>query len=244
MANHVLLNNVTHKDLKIDPRYSAAHGNNIASTIIFPNEIEDIQKEYPILFRKDPETNKFLSTVILGFEKNENLFLDTTTATGWNAEYVPAIIAREPFLIGYQDQSADGGDEKAPVIHIDMDSTRINISDGTALFLEHGGNSQYLENSASSLKRITEGAKLTNVMFAAFEELSLIEPITIEFTLDNGEKYQLNGNYTISEEKLQNLDGASLEKLNRSGFLQSAFLIIASISNIQKLINLKNQLIE
>ena len=107
MAKHVLLNNIAHKDLKIITQYSARFGDNLGSTLTFPTEFGDIQREYPILFRKESANGKFQSVVLLGFKPDENLFLDEFR--GWQADYIPAVIERGPFLIGFQDQRVDGG---------------------------------------------------------------------------------------------------------------------------------------
>jgi hypothetical protein len=49
------------------------------------------------------------------------------------------------------------------------------------------------------------------------------------------------GLYTINQQKLAALDGAALERLNRAGFLQAAFLVISSMNNVRRLIALKQQ---
>ena len=41
----------------------------------FPTEYGDIQREYPIFFRKDPRHGESLSVALLGFAQDENLFL-------------------------------------------------------------------------------------------------------------------------------------------------------------------------
>ena len=241
MSQHQLLNNITHQNIKVNPKLSAELGNNVASALIFPTEFNSIQKEFAILFRKHPDTEKFYALSLFGFENEENLFLSNTTNSGWQANYVPAMLAKGPFLIGFQDQSNDGGNEKEAVIHIDINNARVGETEGMPLFLEHGGNSTYLEYIANTLNCINDGQQLSEIMFTAFTELDLIEALNIEFELNNGDKYDLQGYYTINEEKLAMLDGASLERLNRAGFLQSAFQIISSLSNLQTLINMKNQ---
>lgn len=243
MARHVLLNNVEHKDLKVKTDYSAAYGDNVASTLTFPTEFGDVQKEYPILFQKNRETGKYQSIALLGFKKGENLFLEENAAAGnpgWNASYVPGVIARGPFLIGFQDQTYQGGLEREPVIHIDMDNPRVNVDEGEPLFREFGGASPYLERMSTILRGIHEGMAMNDVMMAAFESYELIEPVTIKIELHNGEKYSLEGNFTINEERLRNLSGSALEQLNRIGFLQGAFLVVSSLRNIKKLIDIKN----
>jgi hypothetical protein len=237
MAKHLLLNNITHKDLKIIARYAAAFGDNIGSTLTFPTEFADVHREYPILFQKNPDTGKFQSVVLLGLKSDENLFLDELG--GWKANYIPAVIERGPFLIGFQDQSRDGGSERTPVIHVDMEHPRISETEGEAVFLDHGGLSPYLEKISKILNRIYDGMQISDAMFAAFAELDLIEPVNLEIELNDREVYRLRNNYTIHREKLANLRGADLERLNRSGFLRCAFLAVESLGNIQRLVQLK-----
>lgn len=230
MARHVLLNNVTHKDLRVITRFSADFGDNVGSVITFPTEYGDIQREYPIFFRKDPATGEFLSVALLGFAKNENLFLE---GDRWDARYIPAIVSRGPFLIGFQEQG--------PVIHVDLDNPRISTTEGEPIFLEHGGNTRYIERIATVLKGIHEGLAASKAIFAAFAEHDLIEPVNVEIRMNAQELHNLQGYYTISEEKLANLDGPSLARLNKAGFLQGAFLVIASLNNVKKLIDLKHR---
>ncbi|HEY7885002.1 MAG TPA: SapC family protein [Cellvibrionaceae bacterium] len=238
MTNHVLLNNISHHDLKVDTRYSEEFGDNVNLVLTFPTEFADIQREYPIFFQKNQKTGQFQSVALLGFEKGENLFLGDGQ---WQASYVPGIIARGPFLIGFQEQEVDGELQKEPVIHVDMDNPRVNKDQGRAVFLEHGGNTPYLEQIANILKGIHLGMAANQAMFAAFEALELIEPVSVQVQLNEGKQYDLQGYYTISEEKLANLDAESLFKLNRSGFLQGAYLVVASLSNVKKLIDMKNR---
>ena len=106
MTRHVMLNNIAHKDLRVITRYGAEFGDNVGTVMTVPTEFADVQREYPIFFRKDANTGEFMSVALLGFSKDENLFLDERG--GWNAAYVPGIIARGPFLIGFQERQEGG----------------------------------------------------------------------------------------------------------------------------------------
>jgi hypothetical protein len=78
-------------------------------------------------------------------------------------------------------------------------------------------------------------------MFAAFTALDLIEPVKLEIKLDEQQGYDVLGLHTISRQKLQALDGAALANLNRAGFLEGAYLVLASMNNVKKLMALKQR---
>ena len=230
-----MLNNVAHKDLRVITRHGSEYGDNVGTVLTFPTEYGDVQREYPIFFRKDPDTAQFQSIALLGFAQDENLFLEEEHR--WNAHYIPAIVARGPFLIGFQQQEIG----TQPVIHVDLDNPRVSQTEGEPVFLPQGGNSRYIEHVAAVLKGIQDGLAASQAMFAAFTALNLIEPVKVEIKFSAEEQYNVLGLYTISEEKLAVLDGDSLVRLNRAGFLQGAFLVIASMNNVKKLIDMKQR---
>ena len=141
MANHVLLNNIDHQDLKIITDKSEKYGNNTMYSVVYPFEFKHLQADYPIFFHKDNASNTYTALALLGFEANENLFLRNEE---WHASYVPLMIEREPFLIGNQTRTENGETITTPVIHLDLDNPRVSKEKGTDIFLPHGGNSEYI----------------------------------------------------------------------------------------------------
>ena len=158
MARHVLLNNVEHKNLRVITRRGAQFGDNSGNVVVFPTEYRELQREYPIFFRKDPGGDGYLSVAMLGFAKDENLFLEDG---GWNARYLPSVVARGPFLIGFQEAQVDGELRKSPVIHIDLDHPQVSETEGEPLFLKLGGNAPYLQEMTAVLDRIHRGVALS-----------------------------------------------------------------------------------
>jgi hypothetical protein len=238
MPRHVLLNNIEHGNLRVVTRYGPEFGDDVHAVPVFPTEFGDLQREYPILFRRESDAGGFQSVALLGLEKGENLFLK---GDGWNAGYVPGIVARGPFLIGFQEQEIDGELRREPVIHIDMDNPRVSETDGEPLFLEHGGNTPYLQHIAAILRGIQEGMAAAGAMFAAFESCGLIEPVNIEIDVHDDVQYVLRGFHTVSEDKLAGLESDALKRLNDAGFLRGAFLVVQSLNNISRLIELKRR---
>lgn len=238
MTRHVMLNNISHKDLRVITRHGAEFGDNVGTMMVVPTEFADVQREYPIFFRKDATTGEFTSFALLGFTKDENLFLEDGV---WKAAYVPGVIARGPFLIGFQERQEGGELQKEAVIHVDLDDPRISTTDGEPVFLPQGGNSRYLDRIVGILNGLRTGLEVSKAMFAAFTAADLIEPVKIEIKFNSEEQYDLLGLHTISQKKLASMDAETLHTLNRSGFLQGAFLVISSLNNVQRLIEMKGR---
>lgn len=236
MTNYVLLSDTEHANLKVVTKRSAEYGDNVKYVMTFPFEFRNVQSDYPMFFQKDPETGGFFPIALFGFENGENLFL---TDKGWDASYVPIMIKRQPFLIGFQ-ADADDPEKKNAVVSIDMDNPRVSESSGEALFLEHGGSSEYLQKATANLELIHQANEHSKEFVAALIELDLLESFTLNIELVDGNSHQLLGFYTINEDSVQQLSGENLAKLNAKGFLQPIFMVLASHSCIRSLIDLKN----
>jgi len=237
MAKYELLDNITHADLRIITDRAEQYGDKVGLVRTFPTEFADIQREFPILFRKDSEEEGFYAVALLGLEKDENLFLGDS---GWSASYVPAILAKDAFVIGLTEEISGGDVHLEPMLHVDMENPRVSTTEGEAVFLKHGGNSPYIEKVGAILRAVHAGAEIAKTMYARYDELGLIAPVKMEITLNKDMKRTLAGFYTIDEEKLRALDAESLYKLNSVGYLQGAYMIVASLANIKKLIDIKN----
>ena len=240
MSNLALLNNNDHQDLRIITERSAAYGDDVMYVLTFPFEFRSVQAFYPILFQKDVNGNMY-PVALFGFQENENLFLDES---GWDASYVPAMIRREPFLIGYQGSEDQEDADKARVLSIDLDHPRASTEKGEPLFQPLGGRTAFLEGAADLLEDIYQGYIQNKVFMGALEEHELLESVTLDITLDDGSQNQLLGFYTIDEDKVQQLSGPVLERFNEQKILMPLFMVLASTVNIRRLVERKNRRLE
>lgn len=239
MANHVQLNNIEHADLKVIVDRSAEYGDNVWSALTFPGEFRAVQAYYPIFFQKDERNGQYMALALFGFEKGENLFLKEG---GWAANYIPMTVTREPFLIGRVERVDEFGKPvEERVVHVDLDSPRLSREQGVPLFTELGAESLYLERIARSLEAIHQGLTQASLFFEQLEALGLIEPLTLEITLNSGAKHQLVGLGTINEEKLAELDADQLAQLHKAGFLASIYMVLSSQSHMNELIEERNR---
>lgn len=240
MTNYALLNNVDHAEIKIITERSARYGDDIMQAVVFPFEFRNIQACYPILFQQD-SAGGFYPLALFGFQDRENLFLDES---GWQAPYIPAVVRREPFLIGFQDSKTQGETERARVLSIDMDHPRVNREHGEPLFQPLGGRTPFLEKTADLLETIYAGIEHNRSFIGALQELDLLEAMTLEIELKDGSRNQLIGFHCLAEEKVQALSAEVLGELNERGYLMSLFMVLASMGNLQRLAELKNASVE
>ena len=216
MARHVLLNNVEHKNLRVITRRGAQSGDNSGNVVVFPTEYRELQREYPIFFRKDPGGDGYLSVAMLGFAKDENLFLEDN---GWNARYLPAVVARGPFLIGFQEAQVDGELQKSPVIHIDLDHPQVSETEGEPLFLKLGGNAPYLQEMTCRARPDSSRCRAQQGHVRRVHGAGPDRPdhsSRSNWTAD--EQHNLLGYFSVNVEKLRALDAASLAGLHRAVF--------------------------
>ena len=228
-----VLNNIDHADLRVKLERGSDYGDDVNQAVVFPTEFEALQREYVILFRRDTDGN-WRSTVLLGLDAGENLFLD---GDRWDAQYVPALMQRGPFSIGVPRPGEPG----EPMIHIDLDHPRLSRDEGAPLFLEHVGNAPYLELIAGVLQTIFVGDQAGAAMFAAFESADLLDTVTLDIELQNGRRYKLPDCTIINAERLANLDAQTLKSLHEQDFLRCAFLQQSSLANMPRLVARKER---
>jgi len=237
MSNATVLNNVDHKDFKIDTQSeSNLHVNRC---LAYTTEINELHKEFPLVFYKNSDGQIQLHA-ILGLEKDENLFIGEQ---GWTTRFVPALLARGPFSLGYKKSEKDNHNNNAqqdPVICIDMEDPRINKERGEDIFLQFGGEAPYLNYVKKALETINSGMQYDKTLFTLVTAMDLLEPVSIQIKLSNVEEINFSDYYTINQDKLAKLDGASLAKLNQYGVLSLLYFVISSLGNFQTLMELKN----
>jgi len=230
VTKHALLINTEHRDLRVITRRAAAYGDDVMYSLTFPSEFRNIQAHYPIVFAKSRE-GAFAPLALFGFREKQNLFLSDS---GWDAHYLPAMHERQPFLIG---NSTTG-----KVIHIDLDHPRVSRTEGERVFDENGVNTEFLQRMGSILAGIDEGIASTPAFIAAIQEYNLLESFALDIQFRDGTQNRFVGFHAIQEDRLKQLGPEALGKLHSLGFLQSVYMVVASLSNFRDLIERASRL--
>ena len=220
-----LLNNIQHKDLRIVTQRGAQWGDDFMSAPVTVDEFRKLQAHYPIVFQPD-DKGGFVPTVLFGLEDSENLFLD---GKGWDADYLPLSVQRIPFAIGIADDELR--------MMIDPQSKRISHgAEGEAVFLPHGGITDFTENANAVLRALHEGLQATTDFVQTLMQHELLESFVLDVERPDGSHGQLTGFFIIHEERLAALDAEAVGLLHQADYLQPIYMAIASLSNFRALI--------
>jgi hypothetical protein len=234
MSSHQILNPADHGELRVNRQAGAHLGDGAMASLAVPAEFRRLACEYPLLFRYDQETRSFGALALFGFEPGENLFLDGDT---WDASVKPLAMAVQPFLVG---RGRDGGDMAQ--VHIDMAHPRIaQDGEGMRVFDAAGQPTPYLEQAAEMLAALDAGYRAADAFHAAADRYGLLEPFSMDVTLDDGSAHRLVGYHMVNEEKLRALEPGALAELHRDGHLEPLFMAVASLGNLGKLVRRKNR---
>lgn len=234
MTNPCLLNNVEHKDLKVNTHPGVSEHQRVNRTVIHTTEINELHKEFPIVISQHAESKKLEMHAILGLQKNQNLFL---RGSSWRTRYIPASIARGPFSLGI---NANAETNQEPVICIDETDIRVNEVTGEPLFLKFGGESPYLQFVKKALNTIHSGLQYDATLFSLIEKYNLLTPLSVEIKLSDEEQVNISQYYSIDTKTLSALSGDALTELNQYGVLSLLYFLVSSIGNFQHLIQLQN----
>src|SRR5690606_36128654 len=147
----------------------------VNQVMVFPNEFEALQRDYPIVFRKDAE-GALRPVALLGLASGENLFLGGDSE--WTARHVPALIERGPFTTAEPERA-----EGEPMIRGDGDHPRVSRTEGEPLFLPHGGDSAFLLRMSDVLRAIYLGHHLLDRLVAALDAARLLRPVNLELRI-------------------------------------------------------------
>lgn len=231
MAGPVLLNNVDHHDLCVTLARGAPWGDAVNRVTVFPTEIEALSRDYAIVLRRGADAT-LETQILLGFERDENLFVDDGR---WDARTIPALMQRGPFSIGVP----PAGEAGEPMIHIDPADPRVGTHTGERIFLEHGGNTAYLDHMGGVLRSIYAGSQIMPAMIAAFGDAGLLEEATLELEHPSGRRFVIPDVVLVSADRFARLDGDTMARLHAGDFLRCAVWILSSLGNLPALLDRK-----
>lgn len=224
-----------HAKLRVKPNVDFVHAKDFNLASISLNELSACTANFPVVFVQNPDNQKFRPVAMFGLRPGENFYYGEE---GWDCTYVPLMVQRHPFLIGFDDREEDSN---MLTMCIDKNSSFLSPDDGIAMFTEAGEDTDFLVTRRMLLNDIFEGEKLTEQFIQKLTELNLLSPVEILLQPQNGEPRKVAGMFTVDEQKLKALTPEQLQELHKLDFLPACYLILASLFQVHQLMRLRNR---
>lgn len=224
----VLLDRERHRALRVRPGTGHAFARNVNSLVLAGAEFPEAAKEYAIVFTRPP-AGGVVAVAMLGLRARENLYVDDQGR--WDARYLPAFVRRYPFVlarIGAQEQMALCVDEACPLLGPD---------EGEPLFDAQGQETPFLRQAVEFLGQYQREARRTEAFCQRLDQAGLLQPMNARADLKDGRSFTVDGFWVVDEKKLQALPDATVLALFRAGEMHLVSLHLASLSNMQRLVD-------
>ncbi len=225
MASPVALQNDKHAKLKITESGDYSRYKDQHLVPIITQDFFALCAEFPIVFVKDSTGDKFVPVAIMGLREGENLYCQTEE---WKAQVVPVRFNNAPFSVMRYDEAGD-----KLVVLIDEESPMLSETEGTPLFKEDGGKTEYLEKKIEGLVNIAQQTMQTEEICKMFKEKDLLstQQVQLRHRADSPQ-YNIDGVYTIDEMKLNGLSDEEYLEFRKQGTIP---MIYAHLSSLQQL---------
>ena len=224
----VLLDRDRHRLRRVQAAAGFGFARKAHSLVLAGAEFGEAGKEYPIVFTRTP-AGKVVSVALLGLREGDNLFVDGQGA--WDGRYVPAFVRRYPFVL------AELPGQASLAVCVDEAFPGWNVAEGEALFDAEGKETAFLRNALEFLGQYQREHQRTLAFCARLDQLGLFKEMNARANLRDGRAFTVDGLLVVDEPKLVALPDADALALFRSGVLHLVSMHLASLSNLQRLVD-------
>lgn len=222
-----------HANLKLQKITSFSFAAGVHLTGIMAAEFSRAATNYPIVFIEDPKTYEFMPVALLGLQQGENLFVDQDGK--WEANYIPAIIRRYPFVLARTDEENRFSvciDEECPFLSVE--------GEGSALFQENGEPSEVTERVKQYLRELHQMEVVTKLLCKTLKEKYMLAPLNMQVREADTVK-NISGAFVIHEQRLNNLSDSDFLELRHQNFLPTIFNHLTSLGQIERLAQMRSK---
>lgn len=218
------INMQQHGDKKLVQIQSAPH---IAQAHAIPVTVDEfalLQRTYPIVFSVGDNS---VPLALMGLNEGVNTFLDDKGMLN-EPVYLPAYLRRYPFLLA---QLNEGSDELS--LCVDPTSGVIGDGEGDAIF-DGDQPSEKIKGILDFCEQFEAAGQRTAAFMAELEKSGLLMDGEVAIQPENSEQpFVYRGFRMIDEDKLREMRGDELRKMNQNGMLPLIFAHLFSLAQIR-----------
>lgn len=233
MSNKIVpVNGDAHRTLKVSRSEDFRHASRTHLCRVTANEIGLASMDYPVVLIREPDSDRYHCTALLGFENGENVYHFDGK---WHAAYVPSNVAVAPFALG-----TASADSNTLVPCINEASTYVGTDDGEPLFDDDGKKTDFLNQAEKDLEALYTNEMATQHFVERLKTLDLLHPFSLDVAYADGNRKSMVGMYTVSSEKLEQLPDAEALEFFRNGYLVPIYAMMSSLNQVHRMIEFRN----
>ena len=220
------LNSTQHAKMKVRGLLSMAQVGRTHAIPVTVDEFTLVQRHYPIVFAVGENP---VPIALMGLNEGVNVFIDDDGRAHDGSIYIPAYVRRYPFLLARQRPDSD---ELSLCFHPTANAVG-DFDEGEALF-----DGDQPSEATKAILQFCEQFEAAGQRTAAF-----VEDLTKADLLMDGEvaiqpegfeqPFVYRGFRMVDEEKLRNLRGDELRRMNQSGILPLIYAHLFSLSEMR-----------
>jgi hypothetical protein len=221
------LNSGQHGKMKLKKSYNLPQVGQTHAVPVTVEEFTIVQRHYPIIFSAG-ETP--IPLALLGLNEGVNTFFDQDGRPIDKSIYIPAYLRRYPFLLAKLRPNTDE-------LSLCFDPTAgavVEDGDGQALF-EGDQPSETTRNILAFCEQFETAGQRTQLFIDDLLKSGLLMDGEVAIQPEGAEQpFLYRGFRMIDEEKLRELRGDELRKMNQSGMLAAIYAHMFSLSQIRE----------
>ena len=219
------LNSTRHANMKLKPNLKVTGASKLHAVPITIDEFVQAQRHFPIIFASGDQP---VPLALMGLNEGVNTFINDDGMPIDAKVYIPAYLRRYPFMLA---RLAPDSDELS--LCFDPTVGALVEDEGEALF--DGDQPSELTKSILSFCEAFESAgPRTQAMMEELTKSELLMEGEVTIQPEGAQQpFLYRGFRMVDEEKLRNLTGDKLRKLNQNGILPLIFAHLISLSQIR-----------
>lgn len=222
------LNSGQHGKMKLKKSYTVAQ---IGKTHAIPVTVEEftlVQRHYPIIFSAGDNS---VPLALLGLNEGVNTFFDADGKPTDPNAYVPAYLRRYPFLLARLRPDSD----ELSLCFDPSAGAMAEDADGQALF-DGDQPSEATRNILAFCEQFETAGQRTQAFMEELMKSGLLMDGEVAIQPDGAEQpFLYRGFRMVDEEKLRDLRGDELRKMNQNGMLPAIYAHLFSLSQIREI---------
>jgi len=193
-------------------------------------EIAPAARDYPVVFTSGDSGKSYAPVAVLGMAAGENLF---ALADGWApGTYVPAYARRYPFCMAKVNLNQVEQQNRM----VCVEKASVDAAGAEAVFDDQGEPTAKWRELQRLLTEYEADLERGRELCAVLADYALLEPITMQATLNEGGKLQLTGMHRVDEKKIEHLNASQLKNLAKKGILGRIYAHLLSLENFSRLL--------